>query len=186
MKNKLKTILIYGSIFSLAVILMSVIAYVFDLSESKAFGWVSVLVFIAALVFMQKTYRDNYYNGFASYGKLYGGTVLMMVVASIIIYIYTYVFYKVIAPEQIDKMLEVARANLYENDQLSSEQINQSYQFMTKYVFTPMAMSLTGMITTFLEGLVFSLITCIFIKKKQDGFTEAMQGIGETETDTDE
>jgi hypothetical protein len=35
--------------------------------------------------------------------------------------------------------------------------------------------------STFGQGLVFSLITGIFIKKNQDGFTEAMKEINDTE-----
>jgi len=181
MNKKLKTVLTYGAIFSLPMILMSVLAYVFDMGQNKAFGWISIIIFITTLVIVQRSLRENYYKGFVSYGKLLGITLLVLTTSSIIMFLYTLLFYKVIAPEQIDKMLEIARANLYENDQLSTAQIKQSIEFMTKYVFTPIALSLTALGSTFGQGLVFSLITGIFIKKKQDGFTEAMKEINETE-----
>jgi hypothetical protein len=186
MSKKLKIILTYGAIISLPMILMSVLAYVFDMSQNRAFGWISILVFIVTLVLVQKSMRDSYYEGFVSYGKLFGSTLLVVVTAAVIMFIYTFLFYKVIAPDQIDKMLEMTRAKMYENEQLSSAQIKQSIEFMTKYVMTkyvmtPISLSLTTLITTFGQGLAFALITSIFMKKNQDGFTEAMKGIEDSE-----
>ncbi|MBN2779224.1 MAG: DUF4199 domain-containing protein [Bacteroidales bacterium] len=181
MGQKFKIILTYGALISLPMILMSVIAFVFDITENKAFGWISMIVFIATIVLVQKMYRDGYCEGFVSYGKLFGGTLLMVIVASLIMFFYTFVFYKLIAPEQIDKLLEIARVNLYEQEGMTSAQINQSYEYMTKYIFTPVSLSLTALLSTFGQGLVFSLITGIFLKRKADGFTEAMRDINETE-----
>lgn len=176
MGNKFKTILILGAVISLPMILMSVMAYVFDMSESKSFGWISTAVFIVTIVFVQRYYRINFYEGFVSYGKLLGGTILMLVFASIIMFIYTFMFYQFIAPEQIAQMLEMAKINMYEQE-LSSSQISKSIDFMTNYVFTPIALSITSLFMTFIQGLLISLITSIFIKKNADGFTEAMKGV---------
>ncbi|MDD2385823.1 MAG: DUF4199 domain-containing protein [Bacteroidales bacterium] len=180
MGQKFKTILTYGAIISLLMILMSVIAYVFDISDNKAYGWVSMIVFIASVIIVQKYYSDGFCEGHASYKKLFGGTILMIIVAALIMFFYTFVFYKFVAPEQIDKLLEVARANLYEQEALTSAQINQSYEYLTKYVFTPFALSITTLLSTFGQGLVFSLITTIFMKSKAGGFEDAMRGINET------
>ncbi|MDD2636209.1 MAG: DUF4199 domain-containing protein [Bacteroidales bacterium] len=180
MGKKFKTILSYGAAISLLMILMSVIAYVFDITDNKIFGWVSVLVFIASIVFVQKLYRDGFCEAYAPYKKLFGGTILMVIVAALIMFIYTFVFYKYVAPEQIDKLLEVARIDLYEQETLTSTQINQSYEYLSKYVFTPLALSITTLLSTFAQGLIFSLITTIFMKSKAGGFEDAMRGINET------
>jgi len=89
--------------------------------------------------------------------------------------------YKFIAPDQIEKMIQIAKVNLYEQEGLSSAQINKSIEFMTKHVFTPFALSLTALLSTFGQGLLLSLLTSIFLKKKADGFSEAMKDINEIE-----
>jgi len=53
---------------------------------------------------------------------------------------------------------------------------------MTKYVFTPLSMSIRALFSTLGLGFIFSLITSIFIKKKQDGFTEAMKNIEDVDS----
>lgn len=180
MGKKFTTILSYGAIISLPMILMSVFAYVFDISSNKAFGWVSFLVFIITIFFIQRHYRDNYYDGFVSYGKMLGGTLLMLIVASIVMFLYSYIFYGFIAPEQITKMIDAARIGMYEQE-LSNSQINKSMEYMAKYVFTPISLSLMGLFTTFGQGLIVSLLTSIFTKKIRDGYSEAMKDIPETE-----
>ncbi|MDD4148980.1 MAG: hypothetical protein PHE33_03020 [Bacteroidales bacterium] len=62
---------------------------------------------------------------------------------------------------------------------MTSVQINRSYEYLTKHVFTPLALSLSGILVTFAQGLIFSLISTIFMKRKADGFQEAMREINE-------
>ncbi len=182
MGKKFKNILVYGLVLSLPMILMSVFAYVFDITENKAFGWVSVLVFIISIFFVQRHFRDNFYNGFAPYGKLFGSTLLIIIVSAIMMFAYTFIFYKFIAPEQITRLIDTAKISMYEQEGISSAQINKSIEYMTKYVFTPIAMSLMGFGATIGQGLIISLITtAINKKKKKDGFDAAMDEIGEVE-----
>lgn len=176
MGKKTKMILSLGAIISLPIILMSVIAYAFDLSDAKWFGWISMLVFVLSIVFVQRYYRNNFYGGYISYSKLLGGTMLMVLIASVIMFIYTYVFYEFIAPEQLDKMLNLAEANLYEQE-LSKAQIDSSLEMMKKYVLTPIALSIFTVFLTFIQGFIVALISSAFIKKNTDAFAEAMKGV---------
>lgn len=173
MGKKTKMILSLGAIISLPIILMSVIAYAFDLSDAKWFGWISMLVFVLSIVFVQRYYRNNFYGGYISYSKLLGGTMLMVLIASVIMFIYTYVFYEFIAPEQLDKMLNLAEANLYEQE-LSKA---RSLEMMKKYVLTPIALSIFTVFLTFILGFIVALISSAFIKKNTDAFAEAMKGV---------
>lgn len=173
MGKKTKMILSLGAIISLPIILMSVIAYAFDLSDAKWFGWISMLVFVLSIVFVQRYYRNNFYGGYISYSKLLGGTMLMVLIASVIMFIYTYVFYEFIAPEQLDKMLNLAEANLYEQE-LSKA---RSLEMMKKYVLTPIALSISTVFSTFIQGFIVALISSAFIKKNTDAFAEAMKGV---------
>ncbi len=178
MGKKFKTVLAYGAVLSLPMILMSVMAYVFNITESKSFGWISFVVFAASVVLVQLHYRKNFYEGFASYGKMLGGTVLMLIVAALILLVYTFVFYKFVAPEMLTQMLDLAIVKMEEQQQgLSSSDINKASEYMKNYVFTPAAMSLMTLFTSFFQGLLVSLISSIFTRKNADAFTEAMRDI---------
>lgn len=177
MSKKFKIILSLGAIICLQMILMSVIAYAFEMSDAKWFGYLSFLIFIITIVFVQKYYRDNFYDGYANYSKIFGGTFLMIIVASVIVFLYTFLFYKFVAPEQIVKMLEMAEINLYEQDKLTQAQIDTAINSMKTYVFTPIALSLSSVLTTVFQGVIVALVSSIFIKKNPDAFADAMKGI---------
>lgn len=179
MGKKFKTILAYGAVLSLPMILMSVLSYVFNITDNKSFGFISIIIFAASIVFIQIHYRKNSCEGFASYGKILGGTLLMVLISAVILFVYTYLFYKFLAQDQLQHMLEIARVNLEEQGQLSSSDINKSYEFMSKHVFTPIAMSIMTVFTTFIQGLLISLISSVFTRKKDGSFTDAMRGIGD-------
>ncbi|HNY44713.1 MAG: DUF4199 family protein [Bacteroidota bacterium] len=119
MGKKTKMILSLGAIISLPIILMSVIAYAFDLSDAKWFGWISMLVFVLSIVFVQRYYRNNFYGGYISYSKLLGGTMLMVLIA----------------------------------------------------------LSISTVFSTFIQGFIVALISSAFIKKNTDAFAEAMKGV---------
>ena len=119
MGKKTKMILSLGAIISLPIILMSVIAYAFDLNDAKWFGWISMLVFVLSIVFVQRYYRNNFYGGYISYSKLLGGTMLMVLIA----------------------------------------------------------LSISTVFSTFIQGFIVALISSAFIKKNTDAFAEAMKGV---------
>lgn len=119
MGKKTKMILSLGAIISLPIILMSVIAYAFDLSDAKWFDWISMLVFVLSIVFVQRYYRNNFYGGYISYSKLLGGTMLMVLIA----------------------------------------------------------LSISTVFSTFIQGFIVALISSAFIKKNTDAFAEAMKGV---------
>jgi hypothetical protein len=119
MGKKTKMILSLGAIISLPIILMSVIAYAFDLSDAKWFGWISMLVFVLSIVFVQRYYRNDFYGGYISYSKLLGGTMLMVLIA----------------------------------------------------------LSISTVFSTFIQGFIVALISSAFIKKNTDAFAEAMKGV---------
>jgi hypothetical protein len=119
MGKKTKMILSLGAIISLPIILMSVIAYAFDLSDAKWFGWISMLVFVLSIVFVQRYYRNNFYGGYISYSKLLGGTMLMVLIA----------------------------------------------------------LSISTVFSTFIQGFIVALISSAYIKKNTDAFAEAMKGV---------
>lgn len=174
MNGNFKNYLSYGTVMIAPMILMSLIIWIFNLGQNKSIGWISILVFIITIFFVQKHFRDNVYDGFISYGKLYGKTLLMLLFGAVIMGIYTYVFYKWIAPEELTKMLDMVKIQLYEQE-LPESQLKQAYEYNEKYIMIPGSMAFFSVITTVFQGVIIALITGIFVKKKADSYTEFMK-----------
>jgi len=88
--------------------------------------------------------------------------------------IYTYIFYKWIAPEELTKMLDMVKIQLYEQE-LPESQLKQAYEYNEKYIMIPGSMAFFSVITTVFQGVIIALITGIFVKKKADSYTEIMK-----------
>lgn len=175
MKEKFNNILKYGAFISLPTILLSVIGYVFRVEDSRAYGWISILIFIITIFFVQRLYRDDYLKGIASYGKMLGHSMLLILVAAFIIFVYSLIFYKFIAPEYIEKLLTLVDDELYSKG-LSDSEIEMSMSFIRVF-YTPLGLGVTAFFSTIFQGFIISLITSIFNKRKVDGFSEAMKDI---------
>lgn len=179
MSSKTNSIIKNGAIICVPMILLSVVSYVFTIEESKLFGWLTVLVFIATIYFVQRFYRTEVYDGSASYGQLLGGTMLMLLIASGIMLIFTFIFYKFIAPEQIDRILVLAEDNLYDKG-LSDKEIEQSMVYISKFN-SPVGLSIMALLSTIFQGFIFALIVSLFNKKKKDAFAEVMKEVADNE-----
>ena len=104
----------------------------------------------------------------------------MIIVAAVIMFIYTYVFYKLIAPDQIQKMLDMVKIQMYDSE-MTEAQAKQAFEFNRKYIMNPLSMSIISLGVTIFQGLIVSLIISIFNKKKLDGFSEIMKDVSDTE-----
>ncbi len=164
---KPKALFVSAISIGVPVIILNLIFWSLKLNDYIIFDYIEVLFFATLLLFVQKKYRDIFYKGYVNYGKLYGDTVLIMLIVFIIIYIYTFVFYKSIASENLDMMLKDVRLYLYENSFFSTRKKNEIYRFIKQYFYNPMFLSLTTSFIVFLEGLFFSIVTCYFIQKKK-------------------
>jgi hypothetical protein len=105
-------------------------------------------------------------GGTISYGQALGFGTLMVMFASIVSAIYTFVFIKYIDPEFIDKILIMTEEQLIQQG-IPDEQIEMGIEMQKKFM-TPTIMSLFTIPTYTFMGFIFSLITSIFLKKKSE------------------
>src|ERR1700741_2780169 len=103
--STLKQSLLYGGILGLVSIIISVIAYVLDMSADSSIKWVNSIVQIIILVLGIKNYRDQHLGGYISYGKALGTGTLIAFIGSIIAAIYTVIFVTLIDPEFVSNLL---------------------------------------------------------------------------------
>ena len=73
-----------GLILGLAGIVYTLVIYFLDLTFNKSLGYVFLLLTVILLYYFVKSYRNNYMNGFITYGQSVGAGVIIFLYYSII------------------------------------------------------------------------------------------------------
>ena len=163
--NIWKNAMNWGLIIGIVLIIYSLLMYFIGLSLEKWVSYISYILMIAGIIYSTIQYRNNVLDGSISYGKALGFGTLVIMFASIITAVYSYVFYTYIDPEMITKILEMAEEEMV-NKGLSDEQIEMAIEMQSKFM-KPGLMSLIAIPSITFMGFVFSLITSIFLKKEK-------------------
>lgn len=163
--NKQKHILMYsmGAVFS--SIFIALIIYVAELPS-----WVNFTATVMLIVFTVlglKSWRDKYNNGLISYGKAMGYTTLLVLYYSIVIAIWTYIFFKFIGPDQLEKMRDQEIANAIERLKKFKVPENQweTSLGLTRRMFQPAIQSIIALFGGMFMYTIFNLIICAILKK---------------------
>jgi hypothetical protein len=145
-----------------------------------------VIIFLTIL-FTQRYYQKNYYKNTANFGILFKDTVFMVIIFAIINGVFTYLLYKVVAPEEIESLLTVSRNQMYSmyNGMLSDSQIEQSIEMSRKFM-TPGFLAIFGCFISFLQGILFVLVATFINKKNKNSFEEVMADVDPDETKNSE
>ena len=97
-----------GLILGLTAIVYSLIIYFLDLSLNKIQGYVFMLIQLALLFFLLKSFRDNYMHGQITYGQSVGAGVIICLYYAIIMAVFIYILNAIIDPGLVDKQLAAA------------------------------------------------------------------------------
>ncbi len=172
-KNSLK----HGLIVGLVILIYSVLLYVLELNLIQALGYVVYVILFAGFILGTKAFRDNNLNGNISYGRAFGYSIVILLVASIISSIYNYLLVTVIDPDIVEKIMALGEEKMLEKG-LTDDQIEMA-QSMQKKFMSPVFMSIMAFIGTMFFGTIIALITSAIVKKEGDPYQEAMQDIEE-------
>ena len=164
----MKSTMNYGAMLGLALVIFSLLLWMFDAIDNSWLGSISYLIMIAGIVMATKTYRDQEQEGFISYGRALGVGTLTSVFAGIISAFFTYLLYTVIDPGLIEKMYATMEQAYYEAG-MSDSQMEMAMNMAKKFT-NPVMMAVFGLLGSAFLGFIFSLITSIFLKKEQDTF----------------
>ncbi|MGA2406463.1 MAG: DUF4199 domain-containing protein [Bacteroidales bacterium] len=170
--NPWKSNLTNGLILALVGIVYSLIMYFLDLSLNKTQGYVFVIIQIAILYFLLKSYRDNFMHGQITYGESVGAGVIISLYYVIIMAVFTYILYKVIDPGLVAKQLGQAEDVMRAKGNLTEAQIETGMKF-TERIMKPGIMTISGLFIGMIWGTVLSLIISIFIKKEGNPLIDA-------------
>ncbi len=161
-----------GLIISLITIAISTTINILvpDLQLAQKIGWITWIVIAALYFFYTKSFGVAFQGSF-TYGKAFVYMLYMTIIVSAAVGIFTYIYYGVIDPGYIDKILEIAEEKMYENPQLTDEQIDAAIEMQKKFM-GPGMMAVSATFMTALLNIVISLIVAIFTRnEKQNQFT---------------
>ena len=149
-----------GLILGIIGVVFTLLLYFLDLLLNKSLTYILLPINLIILYFMLKSYRDNFLNGYMTYGQSVGAGVIIFLYSTIISVIFSYILYKFIDPGLIGKILAST-----EEKGMAQEQIDAAMT-MTKKLMTPGFMTISGLIAGMFFGTIISLIMSIFTKKE--------------------
>lgn len=159
-----KNALYWGLIMGIVLIIYSLIMFFLNLSLEKWVNWLSYIFIIAVLVVGTINYRDKELGGVMSYGQALGFGVLVILFATLINAIYSFIFMKYIDPEIIERMLTMQEEEMIKRG-IPDAQIEQGMGMVKKFM-TPLMINLFAIPVSVFFGFIISLITSIFLQKK--------------------
>lgn len=165
-KSQTRVAIRYGAILGLINVIIYLMFYFGGASvESRYPTYIGYVVDIIVIVFGVKAYRDQYCEGFITYGKSLGTGVLIGLFSGIISAIFTVLMFTVIDPGLGQKIIEATQQKLADRG-MTEEQIQMSIT-MTKKFMHPALMFIFAIAGTVLITFIFSLVISIFMKKEK-------------------
>jgi len=169
MEEKQKSVtmngLTWGIVAGVLMILYSLILYLLDQSLNTSISWIGYLFFVGAMVWGTLEYRKKELNGYMTYGKAFSTSFMILLFASILVSIYTFLFYQIIAPNLIQDLIETSRQNTRESfPNLSEEEIDKAHQ-IGSFFRTPILLAITSLFASLLIGSILCLISSTFLAR---------------------
>jgi len=152
-----------GVYLGVILIIFSLIGYVADFSTTSWINYLSYVMVIGMLIYALKTYRDKESGGFISYGRSLGLGTLVGLYSSILLAIYTFVFFQYFDPAELQKILVEAENNMLDQG-MSDRDVDTAMGF-TRMMTNPPVMAAFTVIGFTFWSFIFSLIISIFVKK---------------------
>lgn len=162
--NPWKANLNNGIIMLSVGIVYSLVMYFLDLSLNKVQGYVFMVVQFALLVYLLKSYRDNYMYGIISFGQSFGAGVIINLYYAIGTAIFTYILFKYIDPELVKKSLAMTEEQMVRKGAPQAS-IDAAMKITAK-LMKPEIMAPFTVFGTMIWGVILSLLASIFVKKE--------------------
>lgn len=161
-----KNALTHGLITGGLLILFSLLTYALGMMENKAIGFVTFILLVGGMYYGTKTYRERQLNGFISYGKSFSSSFLIGLIASLVLSIYIYLFYKFFDPSMIEVMRHTAEQEILRRDpEITDEALNMALSWTERFT-SPGWLAVFGLLTNLFVTAILALILSFFLKKE--------------------
>ncbi|MFP4042645.1 MAG: DUF4199 domain-containing protein [Bacteroidales bacterium] len=168
----LKLTMTYGFITGIVLIIYTLLLYISNnlLEQNFILGVLNYIILVAGIIIGTKAYRDQYLDGYISYGKSLGTGVLISVFAGVVTGVFTYLLYAVIDPQLLDESIKIIQEEMLQKG-VPEGQIEMMTE-MQKEFQSPLIMMISSIFSYGFMGLIFSLITSIFTKNNKPVFNQ--------------
>jgi hypothetical protein len=152
----------YGVLTAIALIALTLFIYFAGLITAKWTSWISYGILLASIFIATTAYRNEHNGGFISYGTALGFGTMTIFFASVITAVFTYIFYKMLAPDALQQVKAAAEVQILKtNPNVTDQELDLAMRFVS-----PVLMSITTIFSYTFLGFVISLITSAVLKKK--------------------
>ncbi len=156
-----------GLMLGLSLIVFSLIMYVIGVEYDSRINWLSYLIIAGFLYWSMATYRDKSMGGFASYGSVFKAGFFTLLVATVILAIYTYVYVTYINPGFIDDiLLKQEEELLRRSPNMSDKELETAMSVVSKFS-SPAIITVSAAFFNLLFGTVISLLIAIFVRREK-------------------
>jgi hypothetical protein len=162
--NPWKSNLTNGLILGLVGVVYSLIIYFLDLTFNKVQGPVFLIIQVAMLFILLKSYRDNYMHGQITFGQSVGAGVIICLYYAIIMAVFTYILYAVIDTGLTAKQLAFAESKMMEKG-IPQASIDAGMAIQAK-IMKPAILAPLSIFGSMLWGVIISLLVSIFVKRE--------------------
>jgi hypothetical protein len=153
-----------GLLLGLTGVIYSLVMYFLDLTFNQVQGYIFMVVQIALLYFLLKSYRDNSMHGQISYGQSVGAGAVIILYSAIISAIFMYILYTLIDSGLTEKQLAFVEEKMLQKG-APQEAIDAGMAIQRK-IMKPEIMAPFSILGSMFFGTILSLIVSIFIKKE--------------------
>jgi len=165
-KSTFSASLIPGIITGIALVVIDLIYYIFDVEYDSKIKWFSFLVMAALIYWAMSTVRDKTFGGYVTYGKAFTIGFWTILIAAVVGAIYSYFYFNFIDTGMVeDILLNSEEEILARNPDISDEQLEQALS-MTEMFVSPTMMMVWAILGNLFFGTIISLIISIFVKRE--------------------
>jgi hypothetical protein len=166
-----------GLILGLVGIVYSLIIYFLDLSFNKAQGLVFIVIQLALIFYLLKSYRDNFLHGQITYGQSVGAGTVIFLYYAIIMAVFTYILYAVIDTGLVAKQLAFVEEQMVDRG-LPQAAIDAGMDLQAKLI-KPGIIAIISIFGSMIGGVIMSLIISIFIRKEGNPLIDTPENTSE-------
>ena len=155
-----------GAIVGGLLIAVKLVAYLLGMEQSMFFESLGYVILAGGIIYGIKGYRDGLLGGYISYEKSLGLGTLIGVASAVLLSFFLYIYLKFVDASVLDTALEAAKEEIYNNEDLTDEQIEASIEALPMFISPGVTAFFSLLVYAFI-GFVFSLIISIFMKKPE-------------------
>jgi hypothetical protein len=163
-----------GLIMGLITVIYTLILYAIDFMFNPYQGYVFYIVQAVVLFIFIKSYRENYKNGYITYGQAFASGIVISLFTAIIYAIFIYILYTFIDTDLVNKQLAFIEETFVKAG-LPQAIIDSGLKMQKKFL-QPAIYAPTKLLSSLLTGTILSLFVAIFIKKENNALIYNSEG----------